>query len=112
MKLKTWVGANSGSMTSTLVIGQWVTVYVAYSITQGTYGVSQLFLNGGMNDGFASMNTQPNSTALSASDTVKIGGGFTGQLRRLQVYSPAAFSLSKDSGKLFYLKEKIFIFHL
>ena len=110
MKLQTWVGTSSAAMSSTFTIGQWVTVYVSYSLTQGGYGVSQLFINGGISQAFASLYTPPNSTALSALDTVKIGGGFTGQLRRMQIYSPGAFSLSKGSGKLFYLKEKLFIY--
>jgi len=107
MKLKTWVRTSSFEMISTFAIGQWVTVYVSYSITQGGYGVSLLFINGGIYQGFASIYTPPNSTALSTADTVKIGGGFTGNLRRMQIYSPGSFALTTGTGKPFILKEKL-----
>jgi len=109
MKLRTWVGTSNGIMPSTFAIGQWVTVYVSYSLTQGGYGVSLIFINGGIYQGFASIYTPPNSTTLSTLDTVKIGGGFTGQLRRMQIYSPGAFSLTTGIGKPFYSHRKFLI---
>jgi len=111
MKVRTWVGTSSVLMSSTFAIGQWVTVYVSYSLTQGGYGASLIFMTGGSYQGFASTYTPPNSTALSTLDTVKIGGGFTGQLRRMQVYSPGAFSLSTGTGKLSCSQRKILMPH-
>jgi len=105
MKLKTWVGTSSALMSDTFAIGQWVTIYVSYSLTQGLYGVSFLFINEGIYQTFTSVYTAPNSTALSTLDTVKIGEGFIGQLRRMQIYSPGSTYLNKGSRKFPYIKE-------
>jgi len=111
MKLRTWVGTSSVLMSSTFTIGQWVTVYVSYSLTQGGFGISVFFINGGSYQSFASIYTPPNSTALSTLDTVKIGGGFTGQLRRMQIYSPGASFLNTGAGKLSCSQRKILMPH-
>ena len=106
MKLKTWVGTSGTPMSGTFAIGQWVTVCVSYSLNRGPYAVSLLFINGGIYQGFASTYASSNS-ALSALDTVKIGGGFTGQLRRMQIYSPGALALDAGTRKFSYSQRKI-----
>ena len=95
-------------MGNTLALGQWIMVYVMYSLTSGGYGVSMLFVDG-IYQVFASYNDVAGAKVFSALDTVKFSGGFTGQLRRMQIYSPAAFSLITGTRKRFFFgKENIY----
>ena len=96
------VGIASSEMSGTLTTGQWTTVYISYSISRN-YGVAMLFIDGGTYHGFSSTYTAPNSTALSASDIVKVYGGFTGELRRMQIYSPGAFAVASNARNFIVL---------
>ena len=94
-------------MSPALNIDEWTTVYVAYSLTAQGYGVSTVFING-IYRGFKSITTAPLASSFTNADIVKIGGGFTGQLRRMQIYSPAAFGLASGSSKQkIFWKKKI-----
>jgi len=67
-------------------------VTVSYSYTFGNYGVSALYLNSEL--GPIKTGTAYGSSIFSSSDRVRFGEGFVGQIRRIQVYSPAAFRVN------------------
>lgn len=85
-------GLTSG-LTAALVPGEWNMVYVSYLYTVGGYGAAIIYLNtvGGIS---VVSGTVHGSSVFSNSDRVRFGEGFIGQLRRIQVYSPATFRLN------------------
>lgn len=86
--------------TTPLTLGKWAAIFVSYSYTYGGYGVANFYIDGALVDPAIATNTAygaNGNTVFSTSDYVRIGAGFIGQLRRLQVYSPAAFRLNPNT---------------
>jgi len=98
LRLKTTIRGSSHQVPQTLSLGSWAQVYVFYSFTSGAYGISKIYLNGIPTDGFAVVAVGTTPPVFSPTDVVKIGGGFVGHLKRLQVYSPAALPFIATSG--------------
>ena len=74
-------------------------VYVSYTYTYGGFGVANAYIDGNLADIYLATTTAygaHGNTAFSTSDYVLIGHGFPGQLRRFQVYSPAALRLNVE----------------
>jgi len=97
MTLKTYFDAFSMETTDTIIAGSWNTIYVVYAFTASGYGISKIYINGVDNNGEATTMTSPGPAIFTPADTIKIGQGFAGELRRFQVYSPAAFGLATDN---------------
>jgi hypothetical protein len=97
MKLKSVVDGTSAEGTKILKLGEWNQVYIAYLLTTGKFSAALVQINGGSVDSFPSKTVTFSSTSFSTNDNILIGVGFIGQLRRFQVYSPAAFELSSES---------------
>ncbi len=101
MKLKSAIipdaGGTSEEGTTALSLREWSQVYVGFLITSGAYMATLVQINGGPVDSFPSMTGGFGSAVLSTSDIAYVGGGFKGQLRRLQIYSPAALAYSSES---------------
>ena len=75
-------------------------IYVSYTYTYGGYGATNFYIDGSYVGPSLATHTAYGANGnmvFSASDYVQFGAGFLGQLRRLQVYSPAAFRLNPDS---------------
>jgi len=98
MRLKTKIKAGSAEMLQILSVGQWTTVYVVYTFTYGGHGFSKIYINGADALGIVAIIDAPRPSVFSNLDVVKIGRGFIGQLRRIQIYSPAASSFVTGSG--------------
>ena len=81
----------------TISLGQWNSIYVGFVFTAGGYGMSLIYINGLMANAIGTIPAAPSPAAFSTNDEIKIGGGFKGYLRRLQIYSPAAFGLTTTS---------------
>lgn len=103
MKLKTYVNyftsptaANSAVGTTVLELGKWNQVYFSLLYTSGKFGEVLVQINGGPVDSFHSGTVSMSRTWFSTSDLIAIGSGFIGQLRRFQVYSPAALELNSQ----------------
>ena len=101
MKIKSstindWSGPSEEG-TTVLSLKEWNQVYVGFLITSGTYMATLVQINGGSVDSFPSITNGFTSAILSTSDIAYVGGGFVGQLRRLQIYSPAALAYSSES---------------
>ena len=97
MRIKTTIRDASMEMPPVLAVGEWNTVYVQYILTVGGCGVSKVAINGadaGLQAYTSSFTAPP---PFSGSDKVRIGG-FTGHLRRFQIYSPSAFPFETTSG--------------
>jgi len=78
---------------TTLTLGAWAMVYVSYSFTSGGYGASNIYVDG-KKSGDAITVKAYGSSVFSSSDRVRFGEGFIGQIRRIQVYSPAAWRVN------------------
>ena len=83
----------TSSATTAFVLGTWTMVFVSYSYSVGGYGASNIYLNG-IRGPSAITTAGYGSSVFSTSDRVTFGEGFLGQIRRIQVYSPAAFRLN------------------
>ena len=58
-----------------------------------------VYINGIMQNGIAVEFNSPLPTDFSAAaDKIKIGGEFDGQLRRFQIFTPAAFGLASSNS--------------
>ncbi len=89
--LKVKINDGIAQIPETIPLGQWTQIYVFYSFTKGGYGISMIYLNGIMTNSIATTSAAPDpSSVFSLSDIIGFGGGFHGQLKRLQIYSPAA----------------------
>ena len=73
-------------------------IYASYVYTHGGRGLSIVHINGMPATGYADTGAAYGPTFFSNSDIIYIGPGFTGQLRRLQIFSPAAFELDQGSS--------------
>ena len=98
MTLKMVMGASTASITDTLTVGQWNSIYLGYVFQAGGYGLSLTYINGLMAaGGLGAITNAPSPSAFSTSDEIRVAGGFKGYLRRLQIYSPAALGLATTS---------------
>jgi len=84
-----------------ILVGQWTAIYVVYAFTSGGFGVSMVYIDGFLANSAALTTNGLSPSAFSTSDIVKIGQGFTGKLKRIQIYSPAAFGLVQNPSKIF-----------
>jgi len=76
-----------------LTLGKWATIYLAFALTAGGYGRGQLTIDGIMATAVPITATLPTSLAFSNSDVLKIGGAFSGHIRRIQIYSPGSLGV-------------------
>jgi len=86
---------NDGAVTppQTTTLGKWTTIYLAFVLTAGGYGRGQLTIDGTMATSVPTTTTLPTSLAFSNSDILKIGGAFSGHIRRIQIYSPGSLGV-------------------
>jgi len=80
---------NTFETIETLILGQWDTIYLVYGLTNGGAGIGRVYMNEA--DIRTNLNIQnaPNHSVFSNADVIKVGGVFTGELKRIQIYSPA-----------------------
>ena len=104
MTLKLNLDSTSSETPQTVSMGEWTAVYVFYVFTQGGFGLARVYIDGAYTSATPSVFNSPAPSDFTTSDTVKIGGGFSGYLRRVQIYSPASVGFaSGDSKKIFYV---------
>ena len=101
MKIKSTITSSGQEGPTVLVPGQWNMIYASFFYNVKTVNAASIILNGVTTDSAPYTNTGYYPSVFSNSDVIKIGAGFIGQLRRLQIYSPAAYLLDK-SLFLFY----------
>jgi len=75
-----------------LTLGKWNMVHVSFLTTLKDQGFSKIIVNGASNEATYTQitNTLPYSSCLTSS-AFTVGNGFIGELKRIQVYSPAAY---------------------
>ena len=102
MKIRTTIHANTGVLPKQLVVGKWATVYVAYSFTDGGYGLSRVYINGEDTGSVVDISNAPSNSFFSTADFMRTGG-FIGHLRRIKIFSPASFGMSTGTSiKILY----------
>jgi len=86
--LQGWIG---------LAVGRWTQIYIGCIYASSGIGAALIHIDG------VHVDSSPNAIRLGASsifstaDTIKIGGGFIGHVRRFQIFSPGAFQLLADT---------------
>ncbi len=93
MTLKAEIEGVIQETSKTFNVGEWYWIYAAFFYNEGGLGASALYVNGGLYLTPYTATAQ-GTLKLSTSDIVRIGAGFAGKLRRLQVYSPTAYRLN------------------
>ena len=100
MNLYTAVDGNSVKLTPKLNLGQWNMIYAAYTYSAGGVGgvgVSLVIVNGVVASGHAKAIGVYGTTPFSNADKIYVGSGWTGQIRRFQVYSPATIRFEQGN---------------
>ncbi len=82
----------------TVSVGEWIAVYAFYVITQGGLVRARVYL-GGVVKVTLDIVTSLVPSDFSTADSVKIGGAFSGNIKRIQVYSPAAVGFASGASK-------------
>jgi len=77
--------------TTNIVVGKWEAIQLFYTWTTGKAIVIYIFRDGAMIGSLYNVYT-PGFPTFTNTDTLRIGSGFIGQLRRIQIYSPASIS--------------------
>ena len=98
MNLYTAVNGNSVTLAPKLNLGQWNMIYAAYVYSAGGLGISLVTVNGVVASGYAKVTGAYGTTPFSNADKIYVGSGWTGQIRRFQVYSPA--TTRPEQGKI------------
>jgi len=105
MTLKLNINGTIGETLETVSVGEWTAIYAFYVFTQGGFGRARVYIDGVYTSALPDIASSPVPSDFSTSDIVKIGGGFSGYLRRIEVYSPASVGFaSGDSKKVFYVR--------
>jgi len=105
MTLKLNLDGTNSETSETVSVGEWTAIYAFYIFTQGGFGTTRVYIDGVIPALYPIISSSPAPSDFSTSDTVKIGGGFSGYLRRIEVYSPASVGFaSGDSKKVFYVR--------
>jgi len=99
MKLTISLHDNTVEPSETLALGQWNTIYLAYALTYGGFGIGRIFMNE-VSVYTTNLRTQnaPDHSAFSDKDIIKVGGVFTGEFRRVQIHSPAPITTTITTG--------------
>ncbi len=79
----------------TLNVGEWYWIYASRVYIAGGVGVSVVYVNGEKLSLYPVVSSAQGPSKMSSSDKVRFGAGFSGKLRRVQVYSPAALKLNE-----------------
>ena len=91
-RLGTLMENTMGTRTSPLLIGKWTMVYVSYFRTVKGQGFSKILLDGISEEtSFTWVSGASDYSTCTAMSSIKVGNGFIGEIKRIQVYSPAAY---------------------
>ena len=101
MKIKSTISGSGQEGTTVLIPGQWTMIYASFFYNLKTLNAASVVINGASTDSSTHASPGYYSYIFSDSDVIKIGAGFIGQLRRLQVYSPASYLLDYGSIALY-----------
>jgi len=94
MTLKNQIDNQSGTLNIGIKVGEWTTIYASYLYTDGGLAEADVYVNGA-EAGSTFTATTHGPSLFRNTDVIRVGPGFTGHLRRVQIYSPAAFQIPK-----------------
>jgi len=97
MKLKSYIETSGSEGVTALVQGQWSQVYMGCTYSAGGSAALTVHVDGVGTDSAPGIMRANAASIFSSADSIKIGGGFIGLLRRFQIYSPGAYQLGSDS---------------
>jgi len=101
MFLKTQIDSTTSALiTPAIQQGKWTMIYASYAYTYGGLGVAVVYINGVLATGNAVTASAYGPSVFTNADYIRIGKGFLGQLRRLQIFSPAPLNFYQ--GKLLF----------
>ena len=97
MFLQLRVHTKTQTLTPKINLGEWYLIYIAFIETHGGFGTAFVSINGA--EGVASARTTSayGYQHFSNQDTMYIGSGLIGRLRRVQIFSPATAHLQQGS---------------
>ena len=105
-----WTGVDQVGVKITspqIPLKKWTMIYASYIYPSGGLGISKVYINGVEGADQAKITSLAGPTAFSMADKIGIGPGFTGQIRRVQLYSPAPLEI-QDPGNIFIILQKTY----
>ena len=93
LSLKATIQTQSVDGTAVFGLGTWNLIYVSIIYNDGVFASIMASVNQGIPDCSTYIFNAYEPSVFSESDIITLGAGFIGQIRRFQVYSPAAFQL-------------------
>ena len=100
MVLSTQIDDEVGALSIGIQVGEWTQIYASYTYTERGLGETLVFVNGVLAAGSPFTQTAHGPGVFGADDTISIGSGFIGKIRRVQIFSPAVLQI--DSSNLFF----------
>jgi len=104
--MKLTIGLNEVTEESDAIdLEKWNSIYLTYALTQGGFGIERFYLDGVERSTGLSIKNAPSHSVFQTTDVIKIGGAFTGKLKRVQIYSPATFGTTTGNSIFPLLQE-------
>ena len=76
-----------------ITVGKWTQIYASYIYTYGGIGEASVTIDGVLTSGSPAIPNGHGPGVFGTADTIGIGPGFVGQVRRIQIYSPTILHL-------------------
>jgi len=95
MALKDQIDNKSNTLGIGINVGEWTTIYASYLYTFGGLAEAHVYINGVRAAGYPYASTTHGPSLFRNTDVIRVGPGFKGHLRRVQVYSPAVLQIPK-----------------
>ena len=93
MYIQTEIDGFTAEVSTPISVGQWTMIYASYIYSVGGVGASEVYINGVEGDAHPIIQNAKGPSHFSNADILTVGPGWTGQLRRFQIYSPTTLRL-------------------
>ena len=104
-----------GTKAPRLNLGEWNMVYVSFLSLHKGQGYSKIVINGASDSAaITRITTARDYSRCTAMSNIRFGNGFVGELKRIQVYSPAALIENSCNQRFFFINNlpKILVIRL
>ena len=103
MKLTIGLNLATQELEEIIPLKKWTSIYLAHGLSAGGPGYQRIYINGDPASNVINIDNAPSPSVFQDTDVIKIGGMFTGQIRRIQIYSPGTFGTFKNDSIFFII---------
>jgi len=97
MTLFTYIDGVPVAISSKLKVGEWTSIYASYIYTRGGLAKSVVHINGVKASEFVVSMPAKGTAVFGSNDIISIGPGLIGELKRVQIFSPAVLELKQGT---------------